>query len=62
MHVSDSAANPAPTAADDDLGELLLEVLPPGGSTHPTGQRACRRPPAKFLVAGQLHQDQVVRS
>jgi hypothetical protein len=31
--VSDSAANPAPSAAEDDLGDLLLEVLPPDGST-----------------------------
>jgi hypothetical protein len=24
---------PAPSAAEDDLGDLLLEVLPPDGST-----------------------------
>ncbi|MFM7266464.1 MAG: hypothetical protein ACKOZW_12920 [Cyanobium sp.] len=33
MRVGDSAANPAPAAGDDDLGDLLLEVLPPDGST-----------------------------
>lgn len=33
VHVSDSAAIPAPSAAEDHLGDLLLEVLPPDGST-----------------------------
>jgi type I restriction-modification system DNA methylase subunit len=33
MHVSDSAAIPATIASEDDLGDLLLEVLPGDGST-----------------------------
>ena len=33
VHVSDSAASPDPIAPEDDLGNLLLEVLPPDGST-----------------------------
>ena len=31
--MSDSAAFTTPEASDDDLGDLLLEVLPPDGST-----------------------------
>jgi hypothetical protein len=48
--VSDSAASPAPNAAEDDLGDLLLEVLPPDGSTIGNGSarealsRAAERP------------------
>jgi hypothetical protein len=48
--VSDSAASPAPSAAEDDLGDLLLEVLPPDGSTMGNGSarealsRAAERP------------------
>jgi type I restriction enzyme M protein len=48
--VSDSAASPAPSAADDDLGDLLLELLPPDGSTIGNGSarealsRAAERP------------------
>ncbi len=50
MHVSDSAASPAPSAAEEDLGDLLLEVLPPDGSTIGNGSarealsRAAERP------------------
>jgi type I restriction enzyme M protein len=48
--VSDSAASPAPSAAEDDLGDLLLELLPPDGSTIGNGSarealsRAAARP------------------
>jgi type I restriction enzyme M protein len=35
--VSDSAAGPAPSASEDNLGDLLLEVLPPDGSTIGNG-------------------------
>ena len=48
--MSDSAASPAPNAADDDLGDLLLELLPPDGSTIGNGSarealsRAAERP------------------
>jgi hypothetical protein len=31
--VTDSATFPTPEASDEDLGDLLLEVLPPDGST-----------------------------
>ena len=50
MHVSDSAASPDPSPAEDDLGDLLLEVLPPDGSTMGNGSarealsRAAERP------------------
>ena len=37
MPVSDSAASPAPSATDDDLGDLLLELLPPDGSAIGNG-------------------------
>jgi hypothetical protein len=33
VYMSDSAASPDPIAAEDDLSDLLLEVLPPDGST-----------------------------
>ncbi len=48
--MSDSAASPAPSAAEDDLSDLLLEVLPPDGSTMGNGSarealsRAAERP------------------
>ncbi len=48
--MSDSAASPAPSAAEDDLGDLLLELLPPDGSTIGNGSarealsRAAARP------------------
>lgn len=35
--MSDSAASPAPSSAEDNLGDLLLEVLPPDGSTIGNG-------------------------
>ena len=31
--MTDSATFPTPEASDEDLGDLLLEVLPPDGST-----------------------------
>jgi hypothetical protein len=31
--VTDSATFPTPQASDEDLGDLLLEVLPPDGTT-----------------------------